>query len=132
MIQYQYPENPPLFTDSPREINWNRVAKADAIAAGTTLISGLISRGIIYIMGGLISWSELALEIGVHAAMTSAAVFFKESTSCTIERANPNHSYFYESGNSIYYFMENNYYLYGTDYFINKWDGRFYFMTSNF
>lgn len=132
MMQYQYPENPPLFTDSPREINWNRVAIADVGAAVGTFITKWIVRAIMTVQSGGLSWAELALEIGVHAAVASAGALFVEVTSCSIEVLNTDHQYCYEHDNSIYNFFYDKYQRYGEDYFRNNWNGRFYFMIGNF
>lgn len=132
LTQYHEPENPPLFYDNMREINWQNVAKADGRGAKEGVVYALIEEGILLLVGGTLTWADIALKVGVHAAVHSIKAYILESENCTIEIVNTNHSCFEDSNSCLYRYIEDKYQLYGHEYLINNWNGRFYFMLNNF
>ena len=132
MTQYQNPENPALFGNAPLSINWNQVARADYEGAKEGLIWGVVEQAIALVITGGWSWTELAIVVGVHAAVSSFKAYKKLSESCTIEAINTDHSYMNTDNNSLYFYFHDKYNRYGADYFMNNWGGRFSFMVSNF
>lgn len=132
LTQYNEPENPPLFYGNMEEINWQNVAKADGQGAIDGVIHGLIEEGFLLLFGATLTWAEFAIGVGVHAAIKSYKAYKVEAENCTIEIANPNHDYFQDPHSCFYNYMKDKYQLYGPEYLINNWNGRFSFMIYNF
>lgn len=132
LIQYQEPDNPPLFDGDMGSINWQNVAKADGRGAVDAVTEGAITHLIGYLIFGTISWAEFAIEVGVHAAIQSFKAYKLESENCTIEIANPDHDYFQDPHSCLYQYLEERYHLYGSEYLVRNWNGRFEFMIDNF
>lgn len=132
MDEYECPSEPILFTNEPVGISWGRVGNAD----GEAILRGLVTTiSVYYLFMGpqfVVNWSIAGTIIAINAAVASVRACLEISLYNNIDAMNSKHPYFYDHNNGIYEYMNEMYDMYGSEYFEDNWDGKFYFMVDSF